>query len=205
MSEYSSGSGSNNDDQNNPEKKAAPPEIPYRNDNYMMNEFKIKECAEIIQELFPHAASTCPLVHKGQTRRRDPITYKYFPKLCPNIGDCDDYCDYAHNIYEYCLHPKIFSRSRCIYGLKCKTYPCLFAHNPAKLLALMKPPLPRPPRKTPPPGRRLPPLPCRPPFQLPELQEGGIDGASTSGSKAEEDEILRLPANMERIARYVIL
>ncbi len=60
---------------------------------------------------YTHDWSLCPFSHpQEKARRRDPKTHKYTGIACPSMkkeGSCafGDHCPYAHNVFEYWLHP----------------------------------------------------------------------------------------------------
>ncbi|GAA0155980.1 hypothetical protein LIER_38190 [Lithospermum erythrorhizon] len=116
-------------------------------DKFMMSQFRIADCPPWVMQFYLHNPRLCPHVHPGKIQRRDPLCYT--PEICPMIPNCEDYdeCGFAHNIYEYCPHPKKFTRTRCYHGMNFKMYPCLFPHNSGQLFRdTAKPPLyPKPP------------------------------------------------------------
>lgn len=60
---------------------------------------------------FVHDWTVCPFAHAGEKAvRRDPRTHNYTGIACPDMkkqSNCirGDKCPYAHNVFEYWLHP----------------------------------------------------------------------------------------------------
>ncbi|KAI3430339.1 hypothetical protein D9Q98_004934 [Chlorella vulgaris] len=77
--------------------------------------------------------------YKGEkARRRDQTRYKYTGIACPNMrqnNHCSlaDNCPYAHNVFEYWLHPTRYRTQLCNDGTACKRKLCFFAHGMEQL------------------------------------------------------------------------
>ncbi|EIE22970.1 hypothetical protein COCSUDRAFT_15840, partial [Coccomyxa subellipsoidea C-169] len=84
---------------------------------------------------FVHDWSDCPFSHPGEkARRRDPKVHQYTGIACPDMkktGSCPrgDRCPYAHNVFEYWLHPTRYRSQLCNDGPKCRRRVCFFAHT----------------------------------------------------------------------------
>ncbi|GAB4815000.1 hypothetical protein N2152v2_002046 [Parachlorella kessleri] len=66
--------------------------------------------------------------------RRDPRTHEYTGIACPEMkkqGTClrGESCPYAHNVFEYWLHPTRYRTQLCNDGPGCSRSICFFAHN----------------------------------------------------------------------------
>eukprot|EP00210_Caulerpa_lentillifera_P006214 g5937.t1 len=96
-----------------------------------MHHFKIDNC----QRPEPHDWTVCPFAHAGEkARRRDPARFKYAAIACidmKNNSQCPrgDDCPYAHNVFEYWMHPTRYRSKVCNDGTKCKRQICFFAHS----------------------------------------------------------------------------
>lgn len=103
----------------------------FMTDEFRMKHFKIDKCPK----LHAHDWTTCPLAHPGEkARRRNPEEFKYAAIACidmKNNGHCPrgDDCPYAHNVFEYWMHPTRYRTQICNDGTKCKRQICFFAHR----------------------------------------------------------------------------
>eukprot|EP00210_Caulerpa_lentillifera_P007169 g6859.t1 len=103
----------------------------FSTDEFRMHHFKIDNCPR--QE--PHDWTVCPFAHAGEkARRRDPAHCKYAAIACIDMkknGQCPrgDDCPYAHNVFEYWMHPTRYRTQICNDGNKCKRQICFFAHR----------------------------------------------------------------------------
>lgn len=88
---------------------------------------------------FVHDWTECPFAHpKEKATRRDPKKYSYTGIACPSMkkdGVCSlgDSCPYAHNVFEYWLHPTRYRTQMCNDGMSCKRKICFFAHKAEEL------------------------------------------------------------------------
>lgn len=77
----------------------------------------------------------CPFAHAGEKAvRRDPRTVEYTGIACPDMkknASCirGDRCPYAHNVFEYWLHPTRYRTQLCNDGPGCRRSICFFAHS----------------------------------------------------------------------------
>ncbi|KAK2080205.1 hypothetical protein QBZ16_000058 [Prototheca wickerhamii] len=87
---------------------------------------------------YVHDWTTCPFAHpQEKARRRDPRIYNYTGIACPNMkkarpdGTCPlrEHCPYAHNVFEYWLHPTRYRTQLCNDGPNCRRKICFFAHS----------------------------------------------------------------------------
>lgn len=84
--------------------------------------------------LFPDW-TVCPFAHAGEKAvRRDPRTVDYTGIACPDMkkgGSCirGEKCPYAHNVFEYWLHPTRYRTQLCNDGPGCRRGICFFAHS----------------------------------------------------------------------------
>lgn len=84
---------------------------------------------------FVHDWTECPFAHpQEKARRRDPRHYDYTGIACPSMkkeGMCafSDHCPYAHNVFEYWLHPTRYRTQLCNDGANCRRKICFFAHS----------------------------------------------------------------------------
>ncbi|KAL4424752.1 hypothetical protein ABPG77_000095 [Micractinium sp. CCAP 211/92] len=84
---------------------------------------------------YAHDWSTCPYSHpRDAARRRDPRVHPHTGIACPAMkqeGSCanGDNCQFAHNVFEYWLHPTRYRTQLCNDGEACKRWLCFFAHN----------------------------------------------------------------------------
>lgn len=103
---------------------------------YETDDFKIW-CMKVIPctKRFVHDWTVCPFAHTGEkAARRDPRKYQYTGIACPDMkgsGECvrGDACPYAHNVFEYWLHPTRYRTQLCKDGPCCKRSICFFAHD----------------------------------------------------------------------------
>lgn len=98
-----------------------------------MYNFKITTCPT----KYAHDWTSCPYAHSGESaRRREPSMYKPIP--CPeskggNPCPRGDSCKYAHNDFEYWLHPARYKTEYCKQGPGCRRKICFFAHRPEEI------------------------------------------------------------------------
>lgn len=84
---------------------------------------------------FVHDWTECPFAHpQEKARRRDPASFNYTGIACPSMkkeGTCafGDHCPYAHNVFEYWLHPTRYRTQLCNDGMSCQRKICFFAHS----------------------------------------------------------------------------
>lgn len=103
----------------------------YFADEFRMLYFKVLPCSK----RYVHDWTTCPFAHTGEkARRRDPRLYNYTGIACPDMkkaGNCirGDKCPYAHNVFEYWLHPTRYRTQLCNDGKGCARRVCFFAHT----------------------------------------------------------------------------
>eukprot|EP00210_Caulerpa_lentillifera_P006242 g5963.t1 len=102
-------------------------------DEFFMYKYKVDAC----QKRYAHDWTSCFYAHSGESaRRRDPSVYKPIP--CPeskggNPCPRGDACKYAHNDFEYWLHPARYKTEYCKQGPACNRKICFFAHRPEEL------------------------------------------------------------------------
>lgn len=100
-------------------------------DNFRMMHMKVQPCSK----RFVHDWTECPFAHpQEKARRRDPRAHTYTGIACPSMkkdGVCafGDHCPYAHNVFEYWLHPTRYRTQLCNDGSACKRKICFFAHS----------------------------------------------------------------------------
>ncbi|PNH12291.1 Zinc finger CCCH domain-containing protein 30 [Tetrabaena socialis] len=100
----------------------------YRTDEFRMYCFKVLPCSK----RFVHDWTVCPFAHPGEkAKRRDPRITSYTGVACPDMKKCQrgDSCPYAHNVFEYWLHPSRYRTQLCNDGIGCKRKVCFFAHT----------------------------------------------------------------------------
>lgn len=103
----------------------------YSTDEFRMYCFKIARCSK----KYSHDWTQCPFAHPGEkARRRDPQQYKYAAIACIDMkknGTCPrgDSCPYAHNVFEYWMHPTRYRTQICNDGAQCNRSVCFFAHS----------------------------------------------------------------------------
>ncbi|CAL8465210.1 g4745 [Coccomyxa elongata] len=106
------------------------PEL-YKADDFRMYCMKVLPCSK----RFCHDWTVCPYSHPGEkAKRRDPRLFSYTGIACPNMKkdqSCarGDACPYAHNVFEYWLHPTRYRTQLCNDGEKCSRKICFFAHT----------------------------------------------------------------------------
>ncbi|GMH38436.1 hypothetical protein BSKO_06320 [Bryopsis sp. KO-2023] len=102
-------------------------------DHFLMFGYKIVTCPR----RYSHDWISCPYAHSGESaRRREPHLYKPIP--CPESKGgqpCPrgESCKYAHNDFEYWLHPSRFKTEICKQGPGCSRKVCFFAHQPHEI------------------------------------------------------------------------
>jgi len=103
----------------------------YHTDPFRMYCFKVLPCSK----RYCHDWTFCPFAHPGEkAKRRDPRVYNYNGIACPEMKKnmvCPrgDTCPYAHNVFEYWLHPSRYRTQLCNDGANCKRKVCFFAHT----------------------------------------------------------------------------
>lgn len=104
-------------------------------DQFRMDYFKVLPCTKH----YVHDWTECPFAHpQEKARRRDPRHYQYTGIACPSMkqgGSCSfgDNCPYAHNVFEYWLHPTRYRTQLCNDGASCTRKTCFFAHSLVEL------------------------------------------------------------------------
>ncbi|GMN41062.1 hypothetical protein TIFTF001_010288 [Ficus carica] len=106
----------------------------YGSDEFRMYAYKIKRC----QRMRSHDWTECPYAHRGEkAQRRDPRKFNYAAIVCPAFrnGSCEkgDFCEFAHGVFEYWLHPTRYRTRACNSGQFCQRKVCFFAHSPEQL------------------------------------------------------------------------
>jgi len=107
----------------------------FSTDDFRMYCLKILPCAK----RYVHDWVTCPFSHPGEkAKRRDPRYMIYTGIACPSMkkaGACPrgEKCPYAHNVFEYWLHPTRYRTQLCNDGMDCRRRVCFFAHSMAQL------------------------------------------------------------------------
>ncbi|WIA29068.1 hypothetical protein OEZ86_011579 [Tetradesmus obliquus] len=107
---------------------AAKPRVFKMSDEFLMFKFKIEMCSRKDR----HDWKICPYAHPGEVaRRRHPRGYTAV--LCPakTAVSCPrrEQCTFAHNPFEFWLHPDRFKTSLCNQGPTCDRPICFFAHK----------------------------------------------------------------------------
>lgn len=103
----------------------------FRTDEFRMSAFKIVRC----DKKHSHDWTQCPFAHPGEkAKRRDPAQFKYTAIACIDMkksGSCPrgDSCPYAHNVFEYWMHPTRYRTQICNDGAQCNRSVCFFAHS----------------------------------------------------------------------------
>eukprot|EP00197_Chlamydomonas_leiostraca_P010513 CAMPEP_0202866220 /NCGR_PEP_ID=MMETSP1391-20130828/7267_1 /ASSEMBLY_ACC=CAM_ASM_000867 /TAXON_ID=1034604 /ORGANISM="Chlamydomonas leiostraca, Strain SAG 11-49" /LENGTH=558 /DNA_ID=CAMNT_0049546153 /DNA_START=111 /DNA_END=1787 /DNA_ORIENTATION=- len=103
----------------------------YKQDQFRMYCLKVLPCSK----RYCHDWTTCPFAHPAEkAKRRDPRVYQYTGVACPEMKKnlaCPrgDACPYAHNVFEYWLHPSRYRTQLCNDGVQCKRKICFFAHT----------------------------------------------------------------------------
>jgi len=99
-------------------------------DEFKMYFYKVIPCSKRCC----HDWTTCPYAHPGEkAARRDPRLYNYVAQVCADMkkgGRCDsgNLCMYAHNVFEYWLHPTKYRTQLCNDEMGCRRKVCFFAH-----------------------------------------------------------------------------
>lgn len=115
------------------QQKAANPDADsplYRTDEFRMYCFKVLPCSK----RFVHDWVTCPFAHPGEkAKRRDPRLFNYSGIACLETkkgSQCPrgEGCPYAHNVFEFWLHPSRYRTQLCNDGSNCRRKVCFFAH-----------------------------------------------------------------------------
>lgn len=107
----------------------------YRTDEFRMFCFKVLPCSK----RYCHDWTVCPFAHPGEkAKRRDPRVYTYTGIACTEMKknlQCPrgDSCPYAHNVFEYWLHPSRYRTQLCNDGVSCNRKVCFFAHTVEEL------------------------------------------------------------------------
>ncbi|KDD73711.1 hypothetical protein H632_c1902p0, partial [Helicosporidium sp. ATCC 50920] len=107
----------------------------YSSDVFRMYYMKILPCFKRCV----HDWTECPFAHQQEkVRRRDPRVHTYTGVACPsmkNSGSCHMgvHCPFAHNMFEYWLHPTRYRTQLCSNGSSCRRATCFFAHRPEDL------------------------------------------------------------------------
>lgn len=107
----------------------------YRSDEFRMFCFKVLPCSK----RYCHDWTVCPFSHPGEkAKRRDPRVYTYTGIACTEMKknlQCPrgDSCPYAHNVFEYWLHPSRYRTQLCNDGISCNRKVCFFAHTVEEL------------------------------------------------------------------------
>eukprot|EP01024_Parvocaulis_polyphysoides_P059302 TRINITY_DN6406_c0_g1_i10.p1 TRINITY_DN6406_c0_g1~~TRINITY_DN6406_c0_g1_i10.p1 ORF type:complete len:355 (+),score=52.73 TRINITY_DN6406_c0_g1_i10:116-1180(+) len=101
-------------------------------DEFKMYFYKVIPCSKRCC----HDWTTCPYAHPGEkAARRDPRLFNYVAQVCAEVkkaGYCDrgSLCMYAHNVFEYWLHPTKYRTQLCNDGTDCRRKQvCFFAHT----------------------------------------------------------------------------
>ncbi|KAK9787486.1 hypothetical protein WJX73_002040 [Symbiochloris irregularis] len=103
----------------------------FKSDEFRMLIMKVQPCSK----RFCHDWTVCPFAHPGEkARRRDPRVFNYTGIACPEMkkdNNCPrgDSCPYAHNVFEYWLHPTRYRTQLCNDGERCARHVCFFAHS----------------------------------------------------------------------------
>jgi len=103
----------------------------FKTDDFRMYGLKVIECSR----RYSHDWTTCPFAHPNEkARRRDPRKYNYTGVACPFIKqdqNCPygEHCPYAHNVFEYWLHPSRYRTQLCNIAASCNRNVCFFAHT----------------------------------------------------------------------------
>ncbi|XP_059291533.1 zinc finger CCCH domain-containing protein 56-like [Lycium ferocissimum] len=125
--------------------------------DWLINNYKITPCPTTC------GRSTCPFLHTGELKRRDPNRYGYSAALCNYFTEkrCRDgaMCQNAHGKIEKDYHPDLFRTRRCYWGEQCSRkgiLTCSFAHYGEE--GILRNRAPRQPNPVPDraPGRRAP-------------------------------------------------
>lgn len=106
----------------------------FSSDEFRMYSYKIQRCPRNRS----HDWTECPYAHRGEkAQRRDPRRFNYTAVACPAFrsGSCPkgDFCEFAHGVFEYWLHPARYRTRACNAGRFCQRKVCFFAHSPEEL------------------------------------------------------------------------
>lgn len=106
----------------------------FGSDEFRMFAYKIQRCPRTRS----HDWTECPYAHRGEkAQRRDLRRFNYSAVACPAFrnGNCPrgDFCEYAHGVFEYWLHPARYRTRACNAGRFCQRKVCFFAHTPEQL------------------------------------------------------------------------
>lgn len=124
-----------------PQQGPSPPTAELVEDEYNHELFKQDDfrlwCMKVIPctKRFVHDWTICPFAHAGEKAvRRDPRLHNYTGIACPDMkktGSCirGEKCPYAHNVFEYWLHPTRYRTQLCNDGPTCRRGICFFAHS----------------------------------------------------------------------------
>ncbi|CAD7701548.1 unnamed protein product [Ostreobium quekettii] len=103
----------------------------YKTDQFRMFCLKVLQCSK----RYCHDWTTCPFAHPGEkARRRDPRKCRYTGIACPEMKQgvgCPrrERCPFAHNVFEYWLHPSRYRTQLCNIAASCNRKICFFAHT----------------------------------------------------------------------------
>ncbi|KAL4428504.1 hypothetical protein ABPG75_002593 [Micractinium tetrahymenae] len=103
----------------------------FQSDQFRLWCMKVIPCTK----RFVHDWTICPFAHAGEKAvRRDPRLHSYTGIACPDMkktGNCirGEKCPYAHNVFEYWLHPTRYRTQLCNDGPTCRRGICFFAHS----------------------------------------------------------------------------
>lgn len=113
---------------------AADPDL-FKTDEFRIYCYKVLPCPK---KSF-HNWTLCPFAHQGEkSKRRDPRKHNYLAIPCPEAKqniECPrgEQCPYAHNVFEFWLHPSRYRTQMCQKGAKCRRDVCFFAHKEEEL------------------------------------------------------------------------
>lgn len=100
-------------------------------DSFFIYAYKVLECPRNSR----HDWKACYFAHPGESAsRRDPRLFKYMSVCCPESKQklpCPrgQKCPFAHNLFEYWLHPSRYRTQMCNDGARCPRSICFFAHS----------------------------------------------------------------------------
>lgn len=103
----------------------------YKTDEFRMFHLKVVPC----NKRYCHDWTSCPFAHPGEkAKRRDPRKFRYTGIVCPEMKqglDCPrgERCPFAHNVFEYWLHPSRYRTQLCNIAASCNRKICFFAHT----------------------------------------------------------------------------
>eukprot|EP00210_Caulerpa_lentillifera_P007183 g6873.t1 len=107
----------------------------YASDIFRMFCYKVLPCTKV----YNHNWKTCPFLHEGEKAgRRDPQKHRYVGIECHEVkkgAECSrgNDCPYAHNLFEFWLHPTRYRTQLCNKPATCRRKVCFFAHNVEEL------------------------------------------------------------------------